>query len=89
GQWGNEALNKVENSHKTMLWDADALNLLANSPDKRQNRIITPHHGEAARVLNVKTAEIESDRLLSIRRLVKRDGGVGVLKGACTLIEGG
>lgn len=89
GQWGKEALKKVENSQKTMLWDADALNLLAISPDKRQNRIITPHPGEAARLLNVKTAEIESDRLLAVRRLVKRYGGVVVLKGAGTLIAGG
>ncbi|ADP10286.1 hypothetical protein EJP617_06050 [Erwinia sp. Ejp617] len=89
GQWGKEALKKVENSPKTMLWDADALNLLAISPDKRQNRIITPHPGEAARLLNVKTAEIESDRLLAVRRLVKRYGGVVVLKGAGTLIAGG
>ncbi|WP_168403455.1 bifunctional ADP-dependent NAD(P)H-hydrate dehydratase/NAD(P)H-hydrate epimerase [Erwinia amylovora] len=89
GQWGKEALKKVENSQKTMLWDADALNLLAISPDKRQNRIITPHPGEAARLLNVKTAEIESDRLLAVRRLVKRFGGVVVLKGAGTLIAGG
>ncbi len=86
GPWGKKALKKVENSHKPMLWDADALNLLAISPDKRQNRIITPHPGEAARLLNVKVSEIESDRLLAVRRLVKRYGGVVVLKGAGTLI---
>jgi NAD(P)H-hydrate epimerase len=33
-----------------MLWDADALNLLAINPDKRHNRILTPHPGEAARL---------------------------------------
>ncbi|ROR13575.1 NAD(P)H-hydrate epimerase [Erwinia sp. JUb26] len=86
GPWGKKALKKVENSHKPMLWDADALNLLAISPDKRQNRIMTPHPGEAARLLNVKVSEIESDRLLAVRRLVKRYGGVVVLKGAGTLI---
>lgn len=86
GPWGKKALKKVENSHKPMLWDADALNLLAISPDKRQNRIITPHPGEAARLLNVKVSEIESDRLLAVRRLVKRYGGVVVLKGAGTLV---
>lgn len=86
GPWGKNALKKVENSHKPMLWDADALNLLAISPDKRQNRIITPHPGEAARLLNVKVSEIESDRLLAVRRLAKRYGGVAVLKGAGTLV---
>lgn len=84
--WGKKALKKVENCQKPMLWDADALNLLAISPDKRQNRIITPHPGEAARLLNCKVSEIESDRLLAARRLAKRYGGVVVLKGAGTLI---
>lgn len=69
-----------------MLWDADALNLLAINPDKRHNRILTPHPGEAARLLNCSVAEIESDRLLSAQRLVKRYGGVAVLKGAGTVI---
>ncbi|QKJ88828.1 Multifunctional fusion protein [Paramixta manurensis] len=84
--WSKKALKSVENAQKPMLWDADALNLLAISPDKRQNRVITPHPGEAARLLNVKTAEIESDRLHAARRLVKRYGGVVVLKGAGTII---
>ncbi|POU75313.1 bifunctional ADP-dependent NAD(P)H-hydrate dehydratase/NAD(P)H-hydrate epimerase [Leclercia sp. LSNIH6] len=80
--WGKEALRKVENFRHAMLWDADALNLLAINPDKRHNRILTPHPGEAARLLNCSVAEIESDRLHSAQRLVKRYGGVVVLKGA-------
>lgn len=84
--WGKQALQKVENFRKPMLWDADALNILAINPDKRHNRILTPHPGEAARLLNCSVAEIESDRLLSAQRLVKRYGGVVVLKGAGTII---
>jgi NAD(P)H-hydrate epimerase len=84
--WGKQALRKVENVRKPMLWDADALNLLAINPDKRHNRVLTPHPGEAARLLHCSTAEIESDRLLSAQRLVKRYGGVAVLKGAGTVI---
>ncbi len=84
--WGKKALQKIENFRKPMLWDADALNLLAINPDKRHNRILTPHPGEAARLLNCSVAEIESDRLLSARRLVKRYGGVIVLKGAGTVV---
>jgi NAD(P)H-hydrate epimerase len=38
-----------ENFRKPMVWDADALNLLAINPDKRHNRVLTPHPGEAAR----------------------------------------
>lgn len=86
GEWGKKALQKVESSQKPMLWDADALNVLAFNPDKRQNRLLTPHPGEAARLLNVKTSEIESDRLHSAKTLAKRYGGVVVLKGAGTII---
>lgn len=84
--WGKNALRLVENCAKPMLWDADALNLLAFNPQKRHNRIITPHPGEAGRLLNCKVGEIESDRLLAARNIVKRYGGVVVLKGAGTLI---
>lgn len=84
--WGKQALLKVEQFRKPMLWDADALNLLAINPDKRHNRILTPHPGEAARLLNCSVAEIESDRLHSAQRLVKRYGGVAVLKGAGTVV---
>lgn len=69
-----------------MLWDADALNLLAINPDKRHNRVITPHPGEAARLLGCSVAEIESDRLHYAQRLVQRYGGVAVLKGAGTVV---
>lgn len=85
-EWGKKALQKVECSRKPMLWDADALNLLAINPDKRQNRVITPHPGEAARLLNCSASQIESDRLLSADRLVKRYGGIVVLKGAGTVV---
>lgn len=83
---GKAALRQVENFRKPMVWDADALNLLAINPDKRHNRVLTPHHGEAARLLNMSVAEVESDRLHSVQRLVKRYGGVVVLKGAGTVV---
>ncbi|WP_156566383.1 bifunctional ADP-dependent NAD(P)H-hydrate dehydratase/NAD(P)H-hydrate epimerase [Metakosakonia massiliensis] len=87
-EWGKKALQKIENFRKPMLWDADALNLLAINPDKRHNRILTPHPGEAARLLNCSVAEIESDRLLSAQRLLQRYAGVVVLKGAGTVVAG-
>jgi len=86
-EWGKKALQKIENFRKPMLWDADALNLLAINPDKRHNRILTPHPGEAARLLNCSVAEIESDRLLSAQRLLQRYAGVIVLKGAGTVVS--
>lgn len=88
GDWGKNALKLLQSSDKPALWDADALNLLALHPEKRQNRVITPHPGEAARLLNCRTVDIESDRLLAARRLVAQYGGVVVLKGAGTLVAG-
>lgn len=85
-KWGQNALERVKKSDKPMLWDADALNLLAISPEKRQNRIITPHPGEAARLLRCSVAQIERDRLLAARQLVNQYGGVVVLKGAGTIV---
>jgi len=85
-EWGQNALKAVATSEKPMLWDADALNLLAINAQKRQNRIITPHPGEAARLLGVKTSEVESDRLHAAQTLATRYGGVVVLKGAGTII---
>lgn len=85
-EWGQNALNILQQSAKPMLWDADALNLLAIVPDNRQNRIITPHPGEAARLLGVSIAEVEHDRLSAARCLVQQYGGIVVLKGAGTII---
>ncbi|MDR3431446.1 MAG: bifunctional ADP-dependent NAD(P)H-hydrate dehydratase/NAD(P)H-hydrate epimerase [Rouxiella aceris] len=85
-EWGKSAFRRVAESEKPAIWDADALNMLAITPQKRQNRVLTPHPGEAARLLGCSVKEIESDRLLSLRRLSERYGGVVVLKGAGTLI---
>lgn len=84
--WGRQALEQVRLSEKSMVWDADALNFLAIDGDKRQNRLLTPHPGEAARLLGISVQAIEADRLTAARRLVEQYGGVVVLKGAGTII---
>lgn len=84
--WGENAFRQVTESQKPSLFDADALNLLAITPQTRQNRVLTPHPGEAARLLGCSVKEIESDRLLAVRKLTERYGGVVVLKGAGSLI---
>ncbi|WP_113319275.1 NAD(P)H-hydrate dehydratase, partial [Escherichia coli] len=71
---------------KPMLWDADALNLLAKSPNVNPLRVLTPHPGEAARLLNCSVADIELDRVKAATRIQQKMGGVVVLKGAGTLM---
>jgi NAD(P)H-hydrate epimerase len=85
--WAREALNAVLRSDKPLVVDADALNLIAESrPAARENWILTPHPGEAGRLLEMSTEQIQADRLAALDRLVKQYGGTVVLKGAGTLV---
>ena len=72
--------------NKPKVFDADGLNLLALSPNYDANRVITPHPGEAARLLGCTVADIERDRFAAVRELQHRFGGVTILKGAGTLV---
>ncbi|HEY7112121.1 MAG TPA: NAD(P)H-hydrate dehydratase [Thermoanaerobaculia bacterium] len=72
-----------------LVADADALNAFAGRPGAlraRAPRVLTPHPGEAARLLGISTGAIQADRLGSARRLARRAGAVVVLKGAATLV---
>lgn len=86
--WACELLNRVLETDLPIVLDADGLNLLALEPAFRDNWVLTPHPGEAARLLECETAEIQDDRFKSVKALQKRYGGVAVLKGAGTLIQG-
>ena len=68
------------------MLDADALNLLAIEPVFRENWILTPHSGEAARLLKMTPSQVEADRFAAVEELALRFGGVAVLKGAGSLI---
>ncbi len=87
--WASQLLGCVLESRVPLVLDADALNLLAYDPMQRKNWILTPHPGEAARLLGCSVAEIQSDRFQSVRKLQLKYGGVVVLKGAGTLIQSG
>ncbi len=85
--WARAALDAVLASDKPLVVDADALNLLAESaPVTRKNWILTPHPGEASRLLGIHSDEVQKDRLAALRGLVERYGGTVVLKGAGTLV---
>lgn len=77
----------MEHPHKPMVVDADALNTLAQRPMQNDLWILTPHPGEAGRLLNTSAQEINADRVFSVRALQQRYGGTAVLKGAGTLIS--
>ena len=71
-----------------LVMDADALNLLAARSERLRdaNWILTPHPGEAARLLGFETPAVQADRLAALERLVEERGGVVILKGAGTLL---
>lgn len=85
-RWSKLLFKKVLSLSQCKVIDADALNLLAHSPKKSEQWILTPHAGEAARLLKCNTKEIQADRINSVNQLQKRYGGVAVLKGAGSLV---
>ncbi|MFZ5593500.1 MAG: NAD(P)H-hydrate dehydratase [Pseudomonadota bacterium] len=87
--WARELFCAALETALPLVVDADALNLLAQEPVRRDNWILTPHPGEAARLLDCSTADIQADRFRAIGELQQRFDGVCVLKGAGTLIDAG
>lgn len=87
-EWASALMRAVATHGGPSVWDADALNWLAENPATAEQRIITPHPGEAATLLGKSSAEIQEDRRGSVEELQRRYGGVAVLKGAGTLIKG-
>ncbi|KLU99479.1 NAD(P)H-hydrate epimerase [Photobacterium aquae] len=87
--WGRTLYDQCSGCDKPMVLDADGLNLLALSPDYKNNRIITPHPGEAARLLDCSVADIEHDRFAAAKALQLKYGGVVLLKGAGTIVYDG
>jgi len=71
-----------------LVLDADALNLLALEPTAVADAVLTPHPGEAGRLLGWRTAEVQGDRLAALHELEQRYAAHVVLKGAGTLVSG-
>lgn len=90
--WGQQMLQQVLTGQQPKVLDADALNFLAQRvPVRAENHILTPHPGEAARLLGITVAEVEADRLAATTAIQQKYGGVVLLKGAGTVVasEGG
>lgn len=86
--WARQLFASALAARKTMVVDADALNLLAAAPQASADWVLTPHPGEAARLLGQTTADIARDRAAAAAGLRQRYGGVAVLKGAGSLVQG-
>jgi hydroxyethylthiazole kinase-like uncharacterized protein yjeF len=91
--WSEQMLQQAVKSGLPLVLDADALNILAAGrvvPEgtRRDNWLLTPHPGEAARLLGVNTADIQQNRFTSVQSIQHRYGGAVILKGAGSLVAG-
>ena len=86
GEWARAIFDRVLAAEVPLVVDADGLNLLAAVPRNRDDWVLTPHPGEAGRLLGLSTGAVEEDRPAAAEALQARYGGVVVLKGAGTLI---
>jgi ADP-dependent NAD(P)H-hydrate dehydratase / NAD(P)H-hydrate epimerase len=85
--WGKSLYSAAIDGGKPLVIDADALNLLAIAPRALPaDTVLTPHPGEAARLLGVTTREIQDDRRAAAHALCERHGCAIVLKGAGTVV---
>ncbi|MDT8439908.1 MAG: NAD(P)H-hydrate dehydratase [Wenzhouxiangellaceae bacterium] len=84
--WSRAVWKRALATDRPVVLDADGLNRLAEAPDARGHWVLTPHPGEAARLLSTTVPEIQRDRFASVRELARRFDAVVVLKGAGSLI---
>lgn len=88
--WSEQLLARAGRAQAKLVLDADALNILAGgrvlAGIKRDDWVLTPHIGEAARLLGIPTAEVSADPVAAARAIQEKFSGVVVLKGAGTLI---
>jgi len=85
--WGRALFSRLIDCGKALVIDADALNLLAASKRPlRADIVLTPHPGEAARLLGNATHEVQADRRASAQALCERYRCTIVLKGAGTVV---
>ncbi len=82
--WGEQIFKETVVVEKPLILDADGLNCLAASPCKRKNWILTPHPGEARKLLS---KDVQFDRLSAVRKISAAFSSTTILKGAGTLIS--
>lgn len=84
--WSMSLLSSVLESKLPVVVDADALNLIAQEPSYSDQWVLTPHPGETARLLDMKTVDVQADRFAAATACQEKYGGVIVLKGSGTVV---
>ena len=84
--WARAVWEQVLDSELPIVLDADGLNMLAEHGRARGRWILTPHPGEAARLLGISAREIQADRPRAAVRVAETFQGIAILKGAGTII---
>ena len=91
--WSEQMLQQAVKSGLPLVLDADALNILAEGRvvpaagyQQHSPWLLTPHPAEAARLLGITTAEVQSDRFAAVRALASRYNASVILKGAGSLV---
>jgi hydroxyethylthiazole kinase-like uncharacterized protein yjeF len=85
-EWARAMFAAAMATDKPLIVDADALNLLAQQQQARGNWILTPHPGEAARLLTLNTSQVQADRLGAAQALAQHYQAIVVLKGAGSIV---
>ena len=85
--WALGLMQCVLSSDLPKVLDADALNLLSMHPCQRDDWILTPHPGEASRLLGCSVLDLQQDRFASARNILAQYGGVLVLKGPGSIVQ--
>jgi len=84
--WAKMLLERVLSDDHPKVMDADALNLLSENPSTSDQWVLTPHPGEAARLLKSNVQSVQADRFSSAKKLQETYGGVIVLKGVGSIV---
>lgn len=84
--WSQQLFKRILTTSLPKVLDADALNLLVKHAKKSEQWILTPHPGEAARLLNCTVKDVQANRIKAVSALQAQYGGVIVLKGTGSLI---
>ncbi|TVQ40028.1 MAG: NAD(P)H-hydrate dehydratase [Wenzhouxiangella sp.] len=84
--WSKAVWLRALQSGLPLVVDADGLNLLALQEIRAERWVLTPHPGEAARLLDCGVADVQRDRFAAVRALAERYQATVVLKGYGSLV---